>query len=251
MRTKFVISVLERILTTGVLNKNSSILAICAGEAERELFVNLGFTNVTLTSLDPSIVDHSGHPYVCALADAMRLPFENEDFDFVFVSDGLHHCDSPHGALIEMLRVSRVGILVIESRDNLCMRIGIKLGLVQRYELSAVIANNGTHGGVNYTDIPNFVYRWTEREFEKVVNCYLPWGASKFRYFYGLNIPNKRFNGMRGAFFSVSILFVKLFTLLFRKQGNTFAMMALRPNLSSGLFHWLRIDAGGVIKFKK
>lgn len=38
------------------------------------------------------------------------------------------------------------------------------LGVALDYELPAVSENNFTHGGVENGPIPNYVYRWTERE---------------------------------------------------------------------------------------
>jgi ubiquinone/menaquinone biosynthesis C-methylase UbiE len=50
-------------------------------------------------------------PFSWSFQDAEQLSFEDEAFDYVFVHAGLHHCASPHRALLEMYRVARRGIM--------------------------------------------------------------------------------------------------------------------------------------------
>lgn len=46
------------------------------------------------------------------VADLYNLPFPDRQFDVVTMFEALEHCDDPRGALREMLRVSRQGIVV-------------------------------------------------------------------------------------------------------------------------------------------
>jgi hypothetical protein len=62
-------------------------------------------------------------------------------------------------------------------------RSGVTLGLIEVFELSAVIGNGGECAGVNYTSVPNYVYRWTERDFQKTICCADPTGRPAFRFF--------------------------------------------------------------------
>ena len=48
-------------------------------------------------------------PYRWELADAEALPYEDDAFDWAVISAGLHHCRSPHAALLELYRVARRG----------------------------------------------------------------------------------------------------------------------------------------------
>ena len=185
-------------------------------------------------------------PLTGSLADVRNLPFADGSFDWVFVSDGLHHCDSPHRALLEMYRVARVGVIVFESRDSLLMRLGVRLGLVEAYELSAVIGNGGLCAGVNYTCVPNYVYRWTERDFEKTLCCADPTGSPSFRYYYGFNAPQRAYSGLKSVLFKMAVLGGRLFSAIFKNQSNSFCMVALKPTT---LFPWLQRE-GDTIKFK-
>ena len=141
----------------------------------------------------------------------------------------IHHCSRPHNAIIEMYRVAKKGILVIESKDSFFMQLMIKLKLAEEYELSAI--NNpdsfDDQGGVDNTNIPNFVYRWTEHEVKKLINSYNPKYKYVINYEYEFeytNIMNKFKNKLIKlviAIFIPSSIFI--LKLIFRKQANLFA----------------------------
>ena len=95
---------------------------------------------------------------------------EDSSYDYCVAHASIHHSSQPHRAITEMYRVAK-GILLIESNDSLLMRIAVKLKLAEEYEVSAV--KNGSTG-VDETYIPNYVYRWTEREIEKLIKSFKP-----------------------------------------------------------------------------
>jgi SAM-dependent methyltransferase len=70
-------------------------------------------------------------PFLWSFQDAERLTFAENEFDFCIVHSGLHHCYSPHRALLEMYRVARVGLLVFEPRDGALVRLGMRLNVVR------------------------------------------------------------------------------------------------------------------------
>lgn len=246
MRIQFTRSVMQGLINDGTLTRDSPLLAVCAGGAERDLFLSLGLKNVTLTSLDPLVTTGAAAPFAGSLADVRKLPFGAAEFDWVFVSDGLHHCDSPHGALLEMYRVAKTGVIVFESRDSLLMRLGVRFGWAEEYELSAVIANGGECAGVNYTCVPNFVYRWTESDFEKTICCADPTGRPTFRFFYGFNSPIRDCRGIKAVIYNLGLWAAKLFSATFKKQRNSFCMLALKP---TELFPWIYRERG-LLRFK-
>jgi len=247
MRINFVKSALKQLVFNGKLATGSGVLAVCADRTEKTLFSHAGFTDVTITGMNPQLLDGSMKPYSAQMADAMKLPFADGSFDWVFVSDGLHHCDSPHRALLEMYRVARVGVIVVESRDSVVQRLAERLMWPrQTYELAAVEGNGRTCGGVNFTCVPNFVYRWTEREFEKTISCFDPTGSPSFRYFYGFNPPNKSYAGVKKYAYSVAVFAVSIVAKIFKKQSNSFCMVAFKPTT---LFPWLARE-DGELRFK-
>ena len=249
MRHAFVLSVLRQLTTSGHLDPVNSILAVCSGPAEYAVFTESRLSHVTLSGLDPSVTVDRVKPFSVCTADVRELPFEARSFDFVFVSDGLHHCDSPHSALVEMCRVARRGVIVFESRDSVVQRLAERIFWPrQTYELGAVEGNGGTCGGVNYTCVPNYVYRWTEREFEKTICCCDPTGAPTFKFFYGFNPPARNYSGFKRVIYSAAIFALSVFAKMFKRQSNSFCMVAFKP---ATVFPWLEKDAKGELVFKQ
>src|ERR1700709_2201924 len=95
--------VLKQLMGDASLSTHETVLTVCAGTTEREVFFAAGFTDVTITNLDEQ---YSGAlaPYKWSLQDAENLNYPDNAFDVVFVHAGLHHCYSPHRALLEMYR---------------------------------------------------------------------------------------------------------------------------------------------------
>ncbi len=251
MRREFAESVLNKLLEEGLLHLDNSILVVAGGEVDKQLFHSLGFTNVMISNLDDRLVGNEFSPYGWSLQDAQSLTFDDEKFDFSFVSDGLHHCSSPHKALLEMYRVTEKGVIVIESRDNLLMSVAEKLNLTQSYELTAVINNNYNYGGVDNTAIPNFIYRWTENEFKKTIQSFNPIGRHTFRFFYDLNLPFRAasLKKSKNYYYLLKIAqpLANLFTRLFKKQGNSFSMVTIKPTVPDDLWPWLDSREGRIV----
>ena len=133
---------------------------------------------MTLSNVEP-LVDAETEPMpetdiTLLYADLEKLPVADASYDVVLAHEVLHHCRSPHAALVEMLRVSRRNIVLMEPNDSLAMRWLMRLRFSTSYELPAVIYNNYEKGGVNNTDIPNFIYRWDPRTIYQTVAACLP-----------------------------------------------------------------------------
>jgi SAM-dependent methyltransferase len=222
---------LRRLVNDGWMGLDSSVLVVCGGAYDRDVFHGLGFRRVTISNLD-SRLDSRMHgdrfaPYPWSLQDVERLGFEDGAFDFVVVHQGLHHCHSPHRGLLEMYRVARVGVLAFEPRDTRLVRLGVRLGFGQEYEIAAVAGNGLRFGGVGNSATPNFVYRWTELEIEKTIRTFSPAGRAGFRYFSALRVPEERMRSMKNRFVAgvlqVLLPVVRLFAKVFPGQSNCFA----------------------------
>src|ERR1700754_1642004 len=196
----FYLQTLRELLNDGWLRLDSSVLVVCGGGYDRDIFYTLGFRHVTISNLDSRLTGDEFAPYPWSRQDAENLDFEDGTFDFVVVHQGLHHCRSPHQGLLEMYRLARRGVVAFEPRDTRLVRLGVRLGFGQEYEVAAVAGNGLQFGGGGDSATPNFVYRWTKREIEKTIHTFAPEGRARFRYFSALRVPESRIRKMKNRF---------------------------------------------------
>jgi SAM-dependent methyltransferase len=226
-------------------DKSSSILVVGGGETDHSVLRSLQFTNVTISNLDSRMTGNEFFPYKWSFQKAEQLEYEKDSFDFVVVHAALHHCESPHRALLEMYRVARSGLIAFESRDSLLMRFLEKIKLTPSYEHVAVHWNDGKFGGVNNTEIPNYIYRWTEREIEKTISSYAPYAKHQCFYCYGNDIPSnvrieKRADWKRIVIY-IAKPFYQVFSTFFPSQQNLFAFYVQKPQVPNDLHDWLSL----------
>jgi SAM-dependent methyltransferase len=246
-RESFYRRVLGQLLDDGLLRREMSVLVVAGGPADRDAFHSLGFTDVTISNVDESFDRDELAPYAWSRQDAERLDYEDGSFDFTVVSAGLHHCRSPHRALLELYRVARVAALALESRDSALMRAAVRLGAVDEYELAAVAAHGLQAGGVANSSTPNYVYRWSEREVEKTVASFAPHARHRIRFFREFELPEALLEVDKGARARVLRLAAPVVTGVTRalpRQANLFAFAIEKPRLPDDLQPWMRVDDG-------
>jgi SAM-dependent methyltransferase len=220
--TGFYCDVLRKLIGSGKLSIADSVLIVCGGPLDETVVREVGFTNFTLTN-----INGAGEQQ-----DAENLAYLDASFDVVIVHAGLHHCYSPHRALLEMYRVARKAAIAFESRDSLLMRTAVKLGFTMDYEVDSVTADG--KGGVADTGVPNFVYRWTEREVLKTIATFDPSHKPTIEYFYDMRIPIQRFarsgnQAMRAVGIFIEPL-SRIFAFLLPSQCNEFAFAVLKSD---------------------
>jgi SAM-dependent methyltransferase len=246
----------QKIVSEQIKDRDASILVCGAGSLDKQIFANLGFSDVTLSNLDEKM-DHGEYaPFKWKYENAEILSFNNSVFDYVVIHAAIHHASSPHKVLTEMYRVAKKGVLAFESRDSVIMRFLERNGLTQVYEYTAVYYNDCKYGGMNNTEIPNFVYRWTEREIEKTIQAYAPYFKHKFIYRYGTAFPCTPGLEAKGVnktiFLKLMRPFYWLFAKIFVKQQNLFAFYIEKPIIQNSLLPWLIFDESErKIKFNK
>ena len=249
-RSSFYCRVLEQLLDEGVIRRDMSVLVVAGGPADRDAFRELGFAQVTISNVDEQVAAEELEPYEWSFQDAEALTYPDGSFDLTVVSAGLHHCRSPHRALLELYRVARVAALALESRDSTLMRVAVKLGAVDEYELAAVAAHGLRSGGVANTSTPNYVYRWSEREVEKTVASFAPHARHRIRFFREFELPEALVEIDRGARASVLRIarpVVTLITRMLPRQRNLFAFLIEKPRIPSDLQPWMRIEEGELL----
>jgi SAM-dependent methyltransferase len=219
----------DRILAHIDFDAEDSFLAVCAGEYDKEALQRSGATRVVISNVEPhaGVTDYA--PFAWEYQDAENLTVDDKSFDWCIVQAGLHHCASPHRALCEMLRVARKGVIVIEARDSMLIKAAVMLGLTPDYELEPALLSNGQYGGYRNTKIPNYIYRWTEREVRKTVNSMLPYVETDIFFFYRLALPLQRLAMSKSItkkmIAKMAIPFVPVLERLFKRQVNQFGFV--------------------------
>ncbi len=250
MQQDFYAEVIRDLLKTGALDTSMRLLVVCGGRTDRKVLKQAGFRDVVISNIDPRATPKDFAPYEWSYQDAERLTFPDESFDFCLVHSGLHHCYSPHRALLEMYRVARRGVLLFEPYDNLMTRIGVRLRLGQAYEHAGVFCNECHHGGAANTSIPNFVYRFTEQEITKTINSYAPHARHEIHFIHRMRIPwgQLRRRRNKAAYYLVRLSqpALKLLELAAPKQSNNFAALVLKPELPQALHPWLRQEGDAI-----
>jgi len=218
-----------RVLERARIAASESILAVCAGSYDKDTLLAAGFTDVVISNVDyhAGITDYS--PYQWHYQDAENLSAKDGSFHWCVVHAGLHHCGSPHRTLCEMLRVARKGVIFIEARDSLLLRMAVKCGLTSDFELEPALLSNGKLGGFRNTLIPNFIYRWTEREVWKTVSSAEPQREPKIEFVYGYRIPTRRMAMSKSAVKRALTYWAEaaacLLQMLAPRQGNLFGVI--------------------------
>lgn len=248
-RPDFYLETVQKLRRRAVLDANDSVLVVCGGTVDRDTLMAAGFREVTISNVDPDCHPSDYAPYRWSQQNAEELGFETGSFDVVIAHSGLHHCRSPHRALLEMYRVAGKKILVFEPRDGLLLRLGVKLGFGQEYELAAVVANKSKAGGVENSALPNYVYRWTEREVEKTINSNAPESRHHFEYFYALRPPH---GALRLRKNKLQLTIVKMAEIGARVAkicpflANNIAFLVSKPTLPRDLQPWLELSSDGI-----
>jgi SAM-dependent methyltransferase len=245
----FYTGLLRRLVDEGTLSLQMSVLVICGTVKDKSIFEEVGFTNVTISNLDTRTAGTEFAPYSWSYQDAEALTFPDQHFDCVVVNAGLHHCRSPHRGLLEMYRVARRAILIIEARESLMLRLALRIGLAEQYEVCNVVTEGLDHGGVRNTLIPNYVYRWTEREVEKTIASYAPHVRHEISFYYDLRFPFITLVDRHPIFMLTGIAlypFARLTGKLFPRQSNLFGFCIKKPELPEQLFPWLKLEGDDV-----
>jgi SAM-dependent methyltransferase len=246
--TDFYTDTLLKLIRRGDLERSMRVLVVCGGPLDSQVLAACGFTDVVISNLDSRMKGDEFAPFRWSFQDAEALTFADNEFEWCIAHSGLHHCYSPHRALLEMYRVSRRGILVFEPRDGALVRLGVLLKLGQDYEVAAVFDNDLVFGGVRNTELPNYVYRWTPREVRKAISSYAPVGHHRFEFFYALRVPWERLRLLRNKAYLAGTLAVlpllKGLSRLLPGMCNNFCFMVLKPKWPDDLFPWLKASNG-------
>ena len=213
-------------LNKNIKNRNSKILVLGAGKLDKKVFEELQYKNFYLSNIESSTENDLN--FFNNLHD---LKLENESYDYCVAHACIHHSSKPHNAILELYRVSSKGVLIIEANDSMISRLACKFGFSEEYEISA-IKKNITYGGVDNSNIPNYVYRWTEREIIKLIKSFEPKIKHKIKFDYGYHIKFTQI-------LMIKFLF-KIFFYIFPKQKNLMSIFINKNKEITEYNEWIK-----------
>ena len=215
------------------LNRDKSILVLGASSDEANLFHKLQFKKITLSNINLSqLKGGKKYNFKKVKIDFRNLyKIKNNSYDYVVVHASIHHTSKPHNILLEMYRIAKLGVLIVESNDSFIMRLAVKLNFSEDFEKSAL--NYKTYvGGVDGSHVPNYVYRWTEREIKKLFYSYQPDKKINVIFNYQNNIYNENLSDsfLKKIIIVISYVFLKIIFILFPKQQNLMSIYIDKKN---------------------
>ncbi len=209
-----------------IKNKDSQILVLGAGALDRQVFDEIEYKNVTFSN-----IENSNEKDLNFYENIHDIKIKSNTYEYCIAHACIHHSSRPHSAILELYRVCSKGALIIEANDSLLSKLACKCNLSEEYELSAV-EKNETKGGVDNTNIPNYVYRWTEREITKLMKSYRPDLKHKIFFDYGYQI---KFTQSKIVKFLFDIFF-----FIFSKQKNLLAIYIDKDNENLKYNDWIK-----------
>ena len=109
-----------------IIEYNSSISWLTVGDGrygtDANALFRLGATKVMCTDISDKLLkigNKKGFIKDYSAQNAESLTFDNDQFDFTLCKESYHHFPRPHIALHEMLRVSKLGVILIEPMDTM------------------------------------------------------------------------------------------------------------------------------------
>jgi hypothetical protein len=145
-----------------------TVLALCANDREAVVLEKYSFDKILLTGINEP------NDMIRAIANTdPRISYQKQNsenisipprsYDLVMCKEGLHHLARPVLGLYEMLRIAKTAVVIIEPYDAILSR------LLEILNLSSVYETN-VSGNLNQRD--NFVFRWSRRQLEFILNSY-------------------------------------------------------------------------------
>lgn len=187
-------------------------------------------------------------------ANAEKLPFTDEQFDYAYCKQAYHHFPRPILAVYEMLRVSKNAVIFTEPHDFIPSPILRTLLKRTKYFLKNILGKKNIHHDTgNYESIGNYVYSISVREFEKIaLGMGLPGIAFKrFDEIYLKGVENEAFHPQAEIFkkikFILSINKIKHFFGL--SYPNTIQMIIFKSQPDVRLIKSLEQDGFTVALF--
>lgn len=256
----FYLRVISELIEKKLIARNDSVLVVCGGETDQQVLSSLGFENATISNLDEGMAGEAKDrfaPFRWIALNAQKMELENQSYDFVIVHSGLHHLACPPAGIVEMFRVAKKGIIGFEPNKNIFTSIGVKMGFGQEYETAAVHANACKSGGLENSEIPNFIYRFCRDDIYRAIQCAAPYADYRYLYWFTTRMPARLLEVRNPVVRGTAKVFGAAFETLgarFHHFANNMAFCVLKKDFSDEpreLFPWLTLKENGRITINR
>ncbi len=154
-------------------HKGSSWLTIGDGRfGTSAIYINKKGGKALATDIDIKLLEVAKQNNMIpdfAYANAEKLPFEDEQFDYSYCKQAYHHFPRPILAVYEMLRVTKQAVMFTEPHDfantPIIRSVLQKIKRFIKRSLGKTIVHHDTG---NYEPIGNYIYTISIREIEKI-----------------------------------------------------------------------------------
>ncbi|MEO6303173.1 MAG: class I SAM-dependent methyltransferase [Bacteroidia bacterium] len=169
-RHKRMLSILDPFL---INDKNSYWLTVGDGRfGTSASYINKNNSKALATDIDIKLLEIAKKEKMLpdfAFANAEKLPFEENIFDYAYCKQSYHHFPRPALAVYEMLRVSKKAIMFTEPNDFIPTPFTRRLLQKIKHSIKKITSGKIEHSDTgHYEPIGNYVYGINLRNFEKI-----------------------------------------------------------------------------------
>lgn len=254
-RHKRMLSVLNPFLKN---HKHASWLTVGDGRfGTSAIYINSKNGKALATDIDIKLLEVAKQNNMLndiAYANAEKLPFSDEQFDYSYCKQAYHHFPRPILAVYEMLRVSKHAVIFTEPRDFIPAPSIRKILQKIKHLLKKSIGKSIEHHDTgNYETIGNYVYAISVREFEKIgLGISLPCMAYKnFHDVYIKGVETESFSENANLYKKIQfgILMNCIKTKFRLTNPNTIQAILFKTNPSADIIKDLKQDGYTFVNF--
>ena len=181
----------------------------------------------------------------CKNENAENLSFHDSEFDFAYCKEAFHHFPRAYIAIYEMLRVSKIAVIVTEPRDWLPAPFSRRVIQLVKNSLKKALNIEIPHpDSGNYEPIGNYVFTVSEREIQKIaLGLHLPTVAFKNlqdAYIEGVENESISTNGPLFRRLKLSIFYNQVLQFIGVQKTNRITAIIFKTTIPEGLRNKLR-----------
>ena len=149
-------------------NENHKWLTVWDGRygLDGAFILGLGAKSVHCSDLSDTLLEIANKKGIIqeySRQNAENLTFAENQFDYVYCKESLHHFPRPYIALHEMFRVARLAVIITEPRD-----LTVEKSIINSIrDTVKTIVGRELYRENNHEEVGNYIYTFSERELEK------------------------------------------------------------------------------------